>query len=113
MDDGSQYYETLPTHWDWREKIHWNPVENQGQCGSCWAFATVQTVEAQYAIRHNRLVHLSKQELVDCTLNTYNKQYINQGCKTGYTTEALKYMKLQGVHEEKSYPYKGVVSCLA
>ena len=112
LAEESEFYESLPAHWDWREHIQWNPIENQGHCGSCWAFATVQTVEAQYAIRHRQLVHLSKQELVDCAKNTYDHHYINQGCKLGYVTEALKYMKEHGLYEEKYYPYNMAVSGL-
>ncbi len=29
-------YAALPTHFDWREHAHFNPIEQQGVCGSCW-----------------------------------------------------------------------------
>ena len=47
---------------DWvaLEKVH--PVKNQGQCGSCWAFAAVLALESTYAIQNDSpVVALSEQ----------------------------------------------------
>lgn len=55
-----------PKHFDWREKGVVTPVKAQGNCGSCWAFATAATVETSYAINHGVLRNLSEQELLDC-----------------------------------------------
>lgn len=41
-------------------------LRTQGQCGSCWAFATIGSVEGVNAIATGSLVALSEQELVDC-----------------------------------------------
>ena len=80
----------LPTHWDWREHAHLQPIENQHQCGACWAFSSLAAVEAAYAIKHNVQVQLSKQELIDCTKKTYDKNYQNNGCSGGHATEGYK-----------------------
>ena len=46
------------------------PVKNQGDCGDCWAHATVEAVESHWAIRHpGRLWTLSQQQVTDCTPN--------------------------------------------
>ena len=53
---------------DWRETDHLTPVKDQAACGSCWAFAATETIEAAHSIAHDHeLFDLSEQELVDCS----------------------------------------------
>ena len=43
----------LPDYFDWHDlngEDWMSPVQRQYYCGSCWAFAAVGTVEAQYNI---------------------------------------------------------------
>lgn len=53
----------LPKKIDWREKGVISGVRNQRTCGACWAFSTVQTVEAMNAIKTGKLQSLSVQEV--------------------------------------------------
>ena len=51
---------------DWTSYM--NSIRDQGSCGSCWAFATIATVEARWTIKHSgQRISLSEQQLVDCS----------------------------------------------
>jgi len=67
----------LPAAVDWREKGAVNPVKNQGQCGSCWAFSATCAVEGAHAIKTGNLISLSEQQVVDCDTTSY-------GCNGGW-----------------------------
>jgi len=62
---------------DWRAKGKVNPVKNQGQCGSCWAFSATAAIESAYAISSGKLLSLSEQQVVDCDTRSY-------GCSGGW-----------------------------
>ncbi|KAF6209692.1 hypothetical protein GE061_015441 [Apolygus lucorum] len=88
---------------DWRNVGVVTPVENQGKCGSCWAFAAAGAVESAIAISTKILEPLSKQQLVDCA-----GSHGALGCRGGSAEQAYKYMtESQGWMSEKHYPYEG------
>jgi len=50
---------SAPDSADWRSIM--NPVKNQGQCGSCWAFGVIGSIEAAWNIAGNaKLSFLNK-----------------------------------------------------
>ena len=51
---------------DWRKKGAVNPVQNQGSCGSCWAFSSSAAMEGAHFIKTGKLVKLAESQLVDC-----------------------------------------------
>jgi len=57
----------MPAEIDWRTKGAVNPVKNQGQCGSCWAFSATSSIESQLKIQHGGKLHdFSEQQIVSC-----------------------------------------------
>ncbi|KAL0849602.1 hypothetical protein ABMA28_013861 [Loxostege sticticalis] len=88
-----------PENFDWRNQNKVTSVKNQQQCGSCWAFSTAGTIEGQYAMKHNQLVDLSPQQLVDCSRS-------NHGCHGGWMSAAiLDTAEFGGLMSWQSYPY--------
>lgn len=51
---------------DWRSKGVVNKVQDQGNCGSCWAFSSIAAIESSHAINTGNLLKLSEQHFVDC-----------------------------------------------
>ncbi len=94
---------TIPHSLDWRASNLVTDVKNQGQCGSCWAFSAIGTLEGQHAKNTSQLVSLSEQNLVDCSWN-----YSCDGCNGGWPDKALEYIRdNRGIDTELSYPYTG------
>jgi C1A family cysteine protease len=58
--------DAVPDSVDWREKRVVNSVRDQGQCGSCWAFAVAGAIESYLTIKNGRRAILSTQQFVDC-----------------------------------------------
>ncbi|KAL7738276.1 hypothetical protein ACLKA6_006607 [Drosophila palustris] len=96
----------IPPAIDWRSKGAVTGVKNQGNCGSCWAFAAVGSLEGQHFVKTRQLISLSEQNLLDCS---NRPPYNNGGCKGGDYVRAFRYVQDNGgIDTESSYPYKAV-----
>jgi len=97
----------IPASWDWRNVNGQNfvsPVRDQGQCGSCYAFASMGALEARIRIMSNNTQQpiLSPQHAVSCS------QY-SQACDGGFPyLTAGKFGQDFGIVEEECFPYEGV-----
>ena len=67
----------IPVSFDWRDSNGCTPVKAQGNCGSCWAFATVGAFECNIRIKDQMTVDLSEQWLVSCNQSGW-------GCNGGW-----------------------------
>ncbi|XP_003383726.1 PREDICTED: cathepsin L1-like [Amphimedon queenslandica] len=93
----------LPEEVDWRTKNAVTGVKDQGQCGSCYAFSAVGALEGAQALAHDKLVHLSEQNIVDCSI-----PYGNKGCNGGNMYESFRYIiDNDGIDREDGYKYTG------
>jgi cathepsin L len=101
-DDKSSYSPSpyLSKSIDWYLKASLDRmIDDQGKCGSCWAFSAVQAIEAAYKLQTGKYEVFSKQQLVDCDDSS-------NGCDGGMPHLAYEYFKKNGILTEKEYPYK-------
>lgn len=89
----------IPTSIDWRKKGAVNKVQNQGSCGSCWAFSSIAAMEGEHFIKTGTLPKLSEQQLVDCVKTC-------DGCNGGLENLAFDYAEKMPIQSEKDYPYR-------
>jgi len=100
--DPSAQQLNAPDSIDWRTKGAVTVVKDQGQCGSCWSFATTGTLEGANFLKWGDLVSLSEQNLIDCS----GKCCYNDGCDGGRSDWAIEYVVLnKGIDTEESYKY--------
>merc|ERR1712180_180683 len=87
---------------DWRRQGYVTEVKNQGQCGSCYAFAATGSLEGQVFKKTGKLPSLSEQQIVDCS-----GKYGNQGCGGGWYGDSWDYIRdAGGIESESAYPYR-------
>ncbi|KAJ0795093.1 putative actinidain [Helianthus annuus] len=91
----------IPPRMDWREHNAVTPVKNQGQCGSCFAFAAVGAIEGINAIRTGQLLSLSEQQLLDCDSSDRTFH-----CDGGQVCGVFTFVKEHGgIATDEFYPY--------
>jgi len=97
-------HDEIPDSLDWRTRNVVGPVENEGQCGSCWAFVVAESIASACAIKDGKLVLLSVQQIIDCS-----SSYGNEGCNGGMPDQAFQYVIAnKGLDTWASYPYTAI-----
>jgi len=92
---------STPSSVDWRDAGAVNKIQDQGQCGSCWAFGAVAALEGAHFNATGTLLKFAEQQLVDCA----GFRYGNYGCNGGLQENAYDYYESHDAIEESNYPY--------
>jgi C1A family cysteine protease len=73
----------LPSRWDWREHGGVTAVKNQGSCGSCYAFASIASMESKVLLDGAGTFDFSENNAKEC--NWYAQNTSNAGsCSGGF-----------------------------
>lgn len=83
------------------------PIRDQGSCGSCWAFASLSSIESNYALKSKRQVDLSEQSLLNCSESQLGS------CNGGNPLKVFTWLIYEPdsfLQYEEHSPYQGIVS---
>ncbi|KRX09275.1 hypothetical protein PPERSA_05944 [Pseudocohnilembus persalinus] len=94
----------LPDKVDWVKKGAVYATQNQGHCGSCWAFATIGGLQGLRYINEGVLELLSAQQVTSCVDPIYLDNKV-EGCGGGEARYAYNYTSINGIETWESYPY--------
>ncbi len=90
----------LPSYFDWRDEGVVTPVKDQGDCGSCWAFAAVGALESLSLLDiGGPAPDYSEQFTVSYNLT-------NSGCNGGSMANVASFLTRIGTVSEDCLPYR-------
>lgn len=75
----------IPKEINWIEKGAVNEVQDQANCGSCWAFSAIASIEGQHFVQTGELLKLSEQQCIDCDSDSH-------GCRGGWQDNCMWYV---------------------
>lgn len=100
----------LPKEFDartaWPQCTTIGTILDQGHCGSCWAFAAVESLSDRFCINFGMNISLSANDLVACC-----GFMCGDGCDGGYPIYAWRYFVQTGVVTEECDPYFDQTGC--
>ena len=94
----------LSTSVNWVEEGAVNTPMDQGNCGSCWTFASTGMLEGAYKIAGNDLESFSEQQLLDCA----GEDVYADGCDGGSIASGLMFWETNKALKDSTLPYNGV-----
>lgn len=92
----------LPASFDWRDHDKVRASRDQGQCGSCVAFATIAAIESNHAISTGHCLDLSEAELFHCN---------GGSCERGWGLAAGLAAGMSGLARLADAPWVDVQTC--
>jgi len=94
-----------PSSWDWRVQGKVTSIRNQGNCGSCYAFAALANFEAKMLIDNEGTFNFSENNAKECN-------YSDLSCDGGTYYDLASLFATKGVVLESCDPYVASdVSC--
>jgi C1A family cysteine protease len=93
---------TIASAWDWRnvKSTSWvTPIKDQGDCGSCVAFATVGTIESSVEISRSNTKPIPDLSEADLFFGG------GASCSGWQFESALERAKIKGIADETCWPY--------
>lgn len=93
----------LPNQLSWENVSSIRNPRDQGQCGSCWAFAAETVLRSRAEIRGNSY-DFSVSQIVACTPNP-NECGGKGGCDGATSELAYEYLLQAGMATDKQFPY--------
>lgn len=82
---------------DWSTHTGLTNVYDQGNCGSCYAFAAADAVQTNHAILNQTRVFLSVEDIVEESTVSGNSK-----CDGGFPLNVFRFLKEYGVRYSKS-----------
>jgi hypothetical protein len=88
---------TFDSRTAWPGCVH--AIRDQGQCGSCWAFAATEALSDRFCISKGVQVVLSPEDMISC-------DHGNMGCQGGYLDRAWVHLTNVGAVADSCYTYR-------
>jgi MYXO-CTERM domain-containing protein len=95
----------LPTHYNVCESIGCTSIKDQGQCGSCWAFATAGLFEQRLLAVDGNTINLAEQYLVSCNSNSWSCARGGSAAFDYYLSRYITGETAAGAVYEADFPY--------
>ncbi len=93
---------TFPSYFSWKDQGIMTCVKNQGNCGSCWAFAAVGCIESHIKMVTGVEQDISEQQMVSCTEGSC--------AEGGWEDDVYNLVETNGAVSEACMPYAGTDS---
>lgn len=98
--------EVFPAVFDLREEDRVTPVRDQGNCGSCWAFSAIGSLESTYLTDTGISENFSENNMNNLCSNLYEDGFDYAPCSGGWASMSTAYLtRGSGPVQEADDPY--------
>ena len=118
INKSNSKYKILPSGFDWRNHIELTEVQNQGNCGNCWAMSSTSSFSNRFRIadpikyKHITFNSLATTVCVTGSYNINNKSYESNGCNGGSPEMCQKWFETHGASLYSKYCISWSDNCI-